>query len=182
MQVPTAPLYLFLCCFLTGLWACDAQNANNKKKEKAKYEGALVAFDSVTTLYTENSVLKIKLHANKQYVEQSGDIRYPKGVDITMYNPQGIRTTTLHADSGVYFKNTRLYQGYGNIVVVNLEQRQTLETTQLNWDQNKREISTEADIKITTPNERLTGKGLVADDAFTRYRIKKPEGVFSLDN
>jgi LPS export ABC transporter protein LptC len=162
------------------IYGCDKEPMLGKKKVP-EYKGASVEFDSVRTIYSQSANVRIKLFGTKQIVEQSGNVWYPKGIEVNMYNEQGLRTTNLRADSGRYEKNIRIYRAYGNVVVVNLEQQQTLYTDQLNWDQNKREIFTEKEIKIVTPKELLYGVGLVSNDEFSRYKITKPTGVFAVD-
>jgi LPS export ABC transporter protein LptC len=166
--------------FAIGILASCGETQQVGKKTVPKYTGATVEFDSVNTLYSQEATLRIKLFGNKQIVLQSGDILYPKGVQVSMYNAQGIKTTTLRADSGRYEKNIRVYRAYGNVVVSNLEQQQTLYSNRMNWDQNKREISTEDSVKIVTPEEILYGIGLVSNDEFSRYRIKYPTGIFRM--
>jgi LPS export ABC transporter protein LptC len=170
---------LIISLFSFALTGCE-ESQNIGKKEIPKYTGPMVEFDSVHTLYSQDATLRIKLYGNKQIVLQSGDILYPKGVLVNMYNAQGIKTTILKADSGRYEKNLRIYRAYGNVEVVNTEQQQTLYSNQMNWDQNKREIFTEDSIKIVTPEEILYGVGLVSNDEFSKYRIKYPTGVFKV--
>ena len=163
-----------------AIFGCGQEPSLGKKKIP-EYKGASVEFDSVRTIYSQSAKIRVKLFGNKQIVLQSGDIYYPQGIEVNMYNEQGIKTTNLRADSGRYEKNIRIYRAYGNVVVVNLEQQQTLYTDQLNWDQNKREISTEKNIKIVTLKELLYGVGLVSNDEFSKYRITKPTGVFAVE-
>lgn len=172
-------VYLFSSLFL--LIACGKEPTLGKKKVP-EYKGAMVEFDSVRTIYSQNATIRIKLYGAKQIVLQNGDVMYPKGVEVNMYNEQGVKTTNLRADSGRYEKNIRIYKAYGNVVVINLEQQQTVYTDQLNWDQNKREISTEDSIKIVTPKELLYGIGMVSNDEFSKYRITKPTGVFAVED
>jgi LPS export ABC transporter protein LptC len=163
---------------LVGLWGCE--RAKSEVKAKVKYEGPIVVFGQVRTLYSENALPKIKILADEQLVFQNGDVKYPKGMNISMYNQYGVKTTTLQGDSGKYDKIKQFYEAYGNVVVTNHEEQQTLYTTQLAWDQPKREIKTDKPVRIITLYERLEGVGLVSDEAFKRYRIYKPTGVFPL--
>lgn len=165
---------------IIGLTSCGKEPTLGKKKVP-EYKGATVEFDSVRTIYSQSATVRVKLYGAKQIVLQSGDVLYPQGVEVNMYNEQGIKTTNLRADSGRYEKNIRIYRAYGNVIVVNLEQQQTLYTDQINWDQNKREIFTEKNIKIVTPKELLYGVGLVSNDEFSRYKITKPTGVFAVE-
>jgi len=171
---------VYLLFLLLLLVACGKEPTLEKKK-MPEYKGAAVEFDSIRTIYSQNATIRIKLYGVKQIVLQSGDVMYPSGLEVSMYNEQGIRTTNLRADSGRYEKNIRIYRAYGNVVVVNLEQQQTVYTDQLNWDQNKREIFTEDSIKIVTPKELLYGIGMVSNDEFSKYKITKPTGVFAVE-
>jgi LPS export ABC transporter protein LptC len=160
--------------------ACERAKVG-AKKSKVKYEGPVVVFGDVRTLYSENALPKIKIVADRQLVFQNGDVKYPNGLNISMYNEYGVKTTTLQGDSGKYDKQKQFYEAYGNVLVTNHEEQQTLRTTQLAWDQPKREIKTEKPVTILTRYERLEGVGLVSDEAFKRYRIYKPTGVFPLE-
>jgi LPS export ABC transporter protein LptC len=161
------------------LSACNSQELR-KKKAKVQYNGPLIEFKSVETLYSDNAVIQLKIEAPEQYIFQNGDVKYPKGVQISRYNPYGVKISTLRGDSGSYDKTRQLYQAFGNIVVENLELQQQLYTTALEWDQPKREIRTDKPVKIITPNEMLEGTGLVSDESFSRYHILRPSGIFSL--
>lgn len=173
----TCMLYIVAALLLI---ACDNQELR-KKKVKVQYNGPLVEFRGVETLYSDNAIIQLKIEAPEQRIFQNGDVKYPKGVKISRYDAYGTRISTLRGDSGSYDKTRQLYQAFGNIVVENLELRQRLYTTQLDWDQPKREIRTDRPIKIITPNEMLEGVGLVSDESFSRYRILRPSGTFSLN-
>jgi LPS export ABC transporter protein LptC len=165
--------FLSLACDKSGLY---------DRKNKQKYEGAIINFKNVTTLYSENAKLKIKIIAPKQEVFQNSDVIYPQGVSISMYNAAGIKTTDLQADTGRYDYAQQLYKGIGHVIVTNVEQQQTLYTDELMWSQGRHEIFTEDTIKIVTRNETLNGIGLVSNEEFSKYTIKKPTGVFSLED
>lgn len=167
--------------YLLLLFSCDKSNVYDKK-DKPKYEGAIIDFKNVTTLYSENAKMKIKIIAPQQHVFQNSDVIYPKGVSISMYNSQGIKTTDLQADTGRFDYAQQLYKGIGHVVVTNLEQQQTLYTDELQWSQGRHEIFTEDTIKIVTKNETLNGIGLISNEEFSKYTIKKPTGVFSMEN
>jgi LPS export ABC transporter protein LptC len=162
------------------LISCDKSEIYDKKKNE--YEGATIEFQEVTTLYSEDAKLKIKIEAAQQQVFANNDVYYPKGIRISMYNTQGFKTTDLKADTGRYEYSTQQYKGIGNVIVTNLEQQQTLYTDELLWWQGRKEITTEKAIRIITPKEQLNGIGLVSNEEFSQYTIKKPTGIFSLEN
>jgi LPS export ABC transporter protein LptC len=159
--------------------ACDKDEVYYNKTEK--YAGAIIQFDTVTTLYSEDAKIKIKIQAPTQQVFSNNNVLYPNGLQISMYNEMGVKTTVMVADTGKYDYGTQHYTGIGNVQVTNLTQRQTLYTDEITWQQNRREIFTEKPIKIITEKEQLTGVGLISNEEFSQYTIKKPTGVFSLE-
>ena len=160
----------------------SCQKVEQEKQKAQKYEGALISFTTITTILSEDAKIKLKLFAPLQYVQENGNIDYPKGVQISMYNEDKILITTLRANKGFYDKSKHLYVGTGDVVVENLERRQRLYTEELNWNQPKKEIFTEKPIRILTPTEILEGTGLTSDEEFGRYTIWKPTGIFDMQN
>ena len=61
------------------------------------------------------------------------------------------------------------------IDTVELLQNKTdiLETEKLNWNKQKEEIFTDEFVKITTDNEVIFGQGLVSNQNFSKYTIRK---------
>lgn len=171
----------FFCTAALLSSACNNEQLR-KPKERVQYNGPIVEFRGVETLYSDNAVIQLKIEAPEQLIFQNGDVKYPKGVKISRYDPYGKKISTLQGDSGSFDKNRQLYQAFGNIVVENLQLYQRLYTTQLDWDQPKREIRTDKPIKIITPNEILEGVGMVSDESFSRYRILRPSGIFSVNS
>ncbi|TAE01150.1 MAG: LPS export ABC transporter periplasmic protein LptC [Bacteroidetes bacterium] len=180
-------MYWFIFAFILLFFSsCEEEQITKKQENKPKndstliYKGPNVMFWNVQTLYSEDAKLKIKLKSAEQLVQQNGDVQYPKGVDIGVYNDLGVKTTTLRADSAYYLKATSTYRAVGQVVVVNLQQKQTLYTEELNWDQNQHVIFTEKNIKIVTVQEILYGIGLKSNEDFSNYTIKKPTGIFAV--
>ena len=66
------------------------------------------------------------------------------------------------------------------MVVKNLQKKETLNTEELHWDRTKQEVFTDKFVRIETPTEILTGQGLRANQDFSRYRILKPTGIFTV--
>jgi LPS export ABC transporter protein LptC len=169
------PLLIFTILFIS----CDKAEVYEKKKPE--YKGATIEFKGVQTWYSEDAKLKIKIEAAQEQVFANNDVFYPKGVHISMYNADGMKTTDLQADTGRYDYAMQQYKGIGNVIVTNLEQRQTLYTEEIFWFQGRKEISTEKAIKIITEKEQLNGVGLTSNEEFSKYTIKKPTGIFALE-
>lgn len=167
---------LFIFFLLT---ACEKEKEQNKQQEP-NYQGAIVTFEKVMTIYSEDAKLKIKLNAPLQEVYENGNILYTKGLTITMYNESGIRTTTMKGNFGMYQKDIRSYCSAGQVEVENVLLSQKLFTEEITWDQNRQQFITDKPIKIVTPSEILYGVGMTSNQDFSVYRIEKPTGIFTL--
>lgn len=168
-------------CLLLFIFALSSCMKSALEQEEILYDGPMIISSDVRTLYSENAILKMRLDAALQIVEQSGDVRYPKGVKITSYNREGVIESTLTADSGRFEKATSIYTAMGNVSVTNLLKEQNLKTEKLVWLQNKKEINTDKPVFITTPTEIVQGTGLTTDESFTNYKIWKMSAVFDVE-
>ena len=168
---------LSLCLLLT-FFSCGKPTQDPDKQPK--YKGPIMETANVQTLYSDSARLKIKLNAALQQQFENGDGVYPKGLNLTFLDDLGRVTTTLRANYGRYDKETDSYLARGNVVVKNIAKNETLETEELRWSKQKQKITTDKFVKIRTADEILTGHGLEANQDFSRYRILKPSGIFSV--
>ncbi|MEJ8802542.1 LPS export ABC transporter periplasmic protein LptC [Pontibacter sp. H249] len=149
--------------------------------KEVKYSGPLIENKDVVTLYSDSAKLLVKLQAPVQQEFEGGDGVFPKGIYIEFYEKPGQMTSTLKANYAKHERNKDLYLARGNVVVNNLQKQEKLETEELYWNKYKQEIYTDKFVKITTPEEVITGKGLRANQDFSRYSITKVTGTFSLN-
>jgi LPS export ABC transporter protein LptC len=171
-------LRLFGCLLVLAGFSCRVATQNPDKQ--VKYTGPIMETANVQTLYSDSARIKIKLNAPLQQQFENGDGVYPKGIDLAFLDDNGKIETTLRANYGKYDKNTDSYHVRGNVVVKNIAKEETLNTEELRWDKQKQRIHTDKFVKIRTADEILTGTGLVANQDFSRYKILKPSGVFSV--
>lgn len=155
--------------------ACSSEDVV-EKSDRENYPIAI--FENVRRIYSEEGIIKIKIEAPLEYIYQDENVVYPQNVRISMFDLNGQITTTLTADSGRFERIPKLYHAYGNVEVVNYEKEQKVNTPELHWNQLKREIYTEKEIAIKTPTETLYGIGMVSNEEFSKYKIKKPTGSF----
>jgi len=166
--------YFFLA--LTVLLFARCAGADEQALET--YDGPMITFQNLRTLYSESATLKLKLESKLQRIEQDGNVFYPEGITISVYDEIGAKTTVLNADSARFVKEKSLYTAYGSVHVHNLVEEQHLETELLHWNQRKGEIYTEEDVLIRTPHEVVRGRGLTSDESFKNYSIWQARGAF----
>lgn len=172
-------LYIFgILPVLLTLASCKKTEFGNKKP--IPYNGPAVMFEEINTLYSEDAVLRVKLESPLQLVQQNGDVLYPKGLKMTVYEVDGTKTSIIRADSAIYLKEEEKYSAFRKVEVVNIVEMQRVNTDELHWDKRKKEIFTSKPITITTPNETIYGVGMTSNETFSRYKIWKTNGIFTV--
>jgi LPS export ABC transporter protein LptC len=171
-------IYGILLFVVSIAFGCSSDLQDPDKE--VKYTGPLIENKEVTTLYSDSAQLLIKLKAPIQQEFENGDGVFPKGLYVEFFEKPGQITSTLKANYAKQDRNKDLYLAKGNVVVNNIQKQEKLETEELYWNKNKEEIYTDKFVKITTAEEVITGKGLRANQDFSRYSITKVTGTFSL--
>jgi len=142
--------------------------------------------DSVTMLYTDSAELKIVLTASRMLLFNNKNISepftiLPKGFFVTFFDEEEKISSTLKANYGVRYESTKRMEAKYKVEVVN-KKGEKLETERLVWDEANKKIYTDAPIKITTPTQVISGKGLNSNQDFTKYEIKEVTGIIKLKN
>ncbi len=141
--------------------------------------------DSVTMLYTDSASLKIVLTASRMLLFNKNVSEpftvLPKGFFITFFDEEEKISSTLKANYGVRYDITKRMEAKYAVQVVN-KKGEKLETERLVWDEANKKIYTDAPIKITTPTQVISGKGLNSNQDFTKYEIKEVTGIIKLKN
>ncbi|MFN3403871.1 MAG: LPS export ABC transporter periplasmic protein LptC [Cytophagaceae bacterium] len=150
----------------------------NSYEEMKPYDGPLIEVDDIVTIYSDSSIMRLKLKAKKQLEMQNGDREFPKGVYVEFYDEKGIMSSTLTGNKGKFNKEKNLYTVTGNVVVKNVGENKKLNTEELFWEPDKQKVYTDKFVRIETPDEILTGNGLTAKQDFSSYKIKDPIGEF----
>lgn len=157
-----------------------------EKEEAAKpvvYNGPLVETTNVETLVSDSARLQLRLTAPLEQQYENGDMLYRQSVHVQVYDKPGkIVVNAMDAKFGKLDKAKQLYTMRGDVRVANVPQQQTLRTEELFYDKLKRKIYTDTAmaVRIQTPTEVLTGYGMEASEDFSRYKIKRPVGTFTL--
>lgn len=163
------------------LLACESHK--DSLAEMPLYEGADVELKGVTTLFSDSARVRIKLEAKTQLeYQKSGNRVFPDGVYIEFYEKDGTVSSTLSANYGEYIAEEKVYRGEGNVVVVSRVNGDELNTEELFWSPDKKEIFTDKFVTIKSEGEIHTGEGMTASQDFTRYSITKPTGTLSIED
>jgi LPS export ABC transporter protein LptC len=140
--------------------------------------------EGVKLSYTDSGKLKAVIYAPKTVMVHSNEDPYtemPDGVKAEFYDLNHKIESTIKAKYAISYQNRKIIEARNSVEVVNIKDEK-LETEQLIWDQQKQQIYTDKYVKITTRNQIITGKGMRANENFTKWTIFKPSGEFTVED
>ncbi|MBL7921638.1 MAG: LPS export ABC transporter periplasmic protein LptC [Bacteroidia bacterium] len=177
-------LIVFIAAIIYFFGSCtndlkDVMALPNNKKSPSQVG------DSVTLLFTDSAQLKIVLKANRMLIFTKNVSEpftiLPKGVFVTFFDTEEKISSTLKADYGIRYDQSKKMEARYKVEVVN-KNGEKLETEKLTWDEFNKTIYTDAFVKITTADQIIMGKGLKSNQDFTKYSINEVTGTIKLKN
>jgi LPS export ABC transporter protein LptC len=123
---------------------------------------------------SDSAIVRSEIRAPKQLEFANGNMEFPDGIEIQIFEKDGQLSTTLTADRGYLFKQENIFKGEGDVQVHNLAKDQKLQSEELFWEPNKKKIYTEKFVRVQNGGTFSYGSGFEADDTFTTYRLKNP--------
>jgi LPS export ABC transporter protein LptC len=171
---------LFSSCLF--FFSCE-----NDQKTIDEWTGKRVLVEearNVETFLSQQGVLKAKLVAPIMIRQQSDTIytEFPKKLHVDFYDTAAVRESWLDARYGKYFENLNKVLLRDSVVVINIK-GDTLQTSELWWDQNTKKFYTDKVVRIAQKTKNIYGgKGMVADQDLSNIEIKYPTGNVLMDN
>jgi LPS export ABC transporter protein LptC len=148
-----------------------------------KVEGPDMSAMNIEVIFSDSGKLEAKLTSillNK-YEGQNPYLEFPKGFKVLVYDSLQRVESTITGNYGRQDELTRVMVARGNVVVRNELKNQQINTEELTWIENRRLISSDVKVKITTENKVLYSDGLKANDSFTWYELVNPRGQMTVD-
>lgn len=141
-----------------------------------EYDGPALESENAIITMTEAGTLKLVIQGKEQLTFANGDLSFPETIRIDFFDINGDTTSVLTALEGSFDAETQLYRAYGDVVVRNLKENQTLKTEELFWNPETEKIFTEKFFIVTTETDLIQGTGLEAPQDFSSYEVKNPVG------
>lgn len=167
--------FVLLLIFIS---ACGSNEVN----QPLEYTGPQREAEQVELYYSEDQTIKIKMLADLVYEFESGDREFPQGIYMEFFDEQGNLSSKLRANHAYFYKKDNLWKAVGKVEVINLEKNEQLNTEELFWRPQKKEIFTESFVTIRLQKEVIYGEGLEATQDLSSYTIKKPQGEFTVED
>lgn len=136
----------------------------------------------VETLISDSGITRYRIKAPEWLIYENAKEPYwffPKGLYVEKFDSVFATEALIQGDTATYFKNKQLWRLDKNVRIENTKQEVFL-TSQIFWDQRKREIYSDSFIHIETPDEVIEGYGFTSNEQMTRYVIRRTSGIFPI--
>lgn len=174
----------FIVLLMVLCSSCETNRSEVMAMEPKKIMPSQTGKD-ITMLYTDSTVLKIRLEAPQMVMYDKGTKEpmtiMPKGLFVVFFDDKGKESTTLKANYGVEYRQSRRMEARYDVEVINAT-GEKLNTEHLVWDENTKMITSDAFVKITTAKEIIMGKGLKSNQDFTQYEILEITGTIKVED
>lgn len=138
---------------------------------------------NITTVYTENGILQMKMTApTLQRFENAEELKtiFPKGLEIIFYSKNQKPTSSLKCKYAIYYETKKLWEARNDVVAKN-EAGDVLHTERLFWNQGEKKIYSNNFCKINQADGGVSqGKSFTSDERFKNYSISKFSGDINL--
>ncbi len=136
--------------------------------------------DSMFFVQTVNGSLQMRVEADvmERYDNDSCSYElFPRGLHAYSYSEDDRLETIMHSDNAKHYKSKKskdeYWSAFGNVVLQNVINQQTLETDTLYWDQVNKEIYTDCYVRMFSNDGFLQGFGMRSDEKARNVRIFK---------
>jgi LPS export ABC transporter protein LptC len=177
------------CIIITILSLLALQACTSKLNKSSAFDKSLLEAekgDSVTILYSTNGYVKAKI-SSKTFVQQDANqsntepfIEMKDGLKIIFFDEVDSVSSILTAKKGRYFTNNKNILLRDSVQVHN-KKKEELYTDELIWNEKSKLFFTEKNVVIKTTTQVIYGKGMEANQDFSKYKILQPNGIIAVD-
>ena len=134
-------------------------------------------------IYSDSAQVRVILNAKElnRYTYDESYLEFTNGVRMHFFNSEGKKESELVSDYAKLNEESNLMIAKNNVKIRNVD-GDLLESDELIWNQETKEIYSDKFVKITTEYEVIYGNGFVSNQNFTKYMIKNIKGTILLDN
>ena len=144
-----------------------------------------ISAKNIEIIYSDSAKIKVKLIAKElnHFIQKEDPYtEFPKGIEVLFYNDSLLVNAKITANYSKYFDKKEIWEAKYDVVVINKEKNEKLNTEYLIWDKRKGRIHTDEFVKISTSDGVFYGQGLKANQDLSSWEILKPKGIINVEN
>lgn len=160
------------------VYSCKSQLA---EADAIKIEETPVqTVDDMFIVQTENGLIMMRANAPLMERYEKDTLSYelfPEGISVYGYTEEGLLETEIVADNARHLKyddGRESWEAFGNVVVKNLMNHETMETDTLYWDQENERIYTHCYVRMYSPDGFMQGYGMESDQRARDSQLLNP--------
>ena len=141
----------------------------------------LQTVDSMYIVQTENGKIQMRVFAPIMERYNTDTLSYelfPQGINVYAYTEDEVLESTIRANEARHNKangsTEEIWMAYGNVVVKNIVNQQTMETDTIYWDRKAGEIYTDCYIRMYSPDGFMQGYGMRSDERARNAELLVP--------
>jgi len=139
----------------------------------------------IEIIYSEEGSPRALL-TSPQYNKYEGKnpyMEFPDGIKLIFFDSLNNEKSQLTANYAISDEKSQIMEAKNNVVVINYEKNETINTEHLIWDQKKQLIYSNVFVKISTKDEVIYGQeGFESDQNMDKWIIKKTSAEFKIEN
>ena len=149
-------------------------------------ETPVQSVDDMFIVQTENSIIQLRAEAPLMERYENDTLSYelfPKGISVFGYTEEGLLETEIIADNARHLSHKdgrETWEAFGNVVVKNLINQETMETDTLYWDQKNEKIYTHCYVRMYSPDGFAQGYGMESDQSARHTELFNPFNNYAI--
>lgn len=174
-------IHLFFCLFFIII-SCE-NDLDTIQKVSYKPTDPDERTSNIHLIQTDSGFTKIALRAklSETYHKPTTRIKFREGIEITLYAKDGKLQSILTALYGEIIQETGEMLFKDSVCLKNLEEKKSLLTEELHWNQNTQAVFTPKNVIVRSEDGSLFyGDGIKTSLDFKQYEFIKPKGKLKI--
>lgn len=158
-------------------WACHTPH-KGLPYEDPETAPVQAVYNSVSA-FTDSGRVQMTMESPLMYnySDEKGTQVFPVGVHSIFLNEFGQANVDLVSDSAINIQDDKMMKFYGNVIVKDYRNGDTLYTEALYWNQQTRKIYSDVHVRKVSAGLILEGDGFDSDEEMNDVQLRRPRGV-----
>ncbi|MEA2106610.1 MAG: LPS export ABC transporter periplasmic protein LptC [Bacteroidota bacterium] len=165
--------------------ACEKEDIEKINKLTKHLDAPSLAVENTEIIYSEDAIIKIKITSPEinRYLEiEEPYSKFPKGLHVQFFDSTQTPTSSIRANYAIFDEKENLWTAENNVVAINEEEGDTLNTEYLVWDMNKKKIYSDRFVRVVNKDGIIHGTGFESNQDFSNWKIKKTSGTINIED